>query len=205
MLIAAQKEALAAGMVSPRNLWESAQELARLLGHRNAERFFVEPGSEPADPASAPIEQPPDPKLQEIAARIEIEKTQALADAATEEKKAQFEMELERQRFEFQKELELLRLQAKAAEAEAKARASEQGVQPQNTIHFNASDEVAGKLGEHFVASQRAIEQAMAALIEGQQQLATALSGAARALAAPKRVIRDENGRIVGAETVTTH
>jgi hypothetical protein len=205
MLIAAQKEALAAGMVSPRNLWESAQELARLLGHRNAERFFVEPGSEPADPMSAPIQQPPDPKLQEIAARIEIEKTQALADAATEEKKAQFEMELERQRFEFQKELELLRIQAKIAGEEAKARASGQNVQPQNTIHFNASDEVAGKLGEHFVASQRAIEQAMAALIEGQQQLAVALQSAASAIAAPKRVIRDENGRIIGAETVTTH
>src|SRR5262245_1776585 len=45
MIIAAQKEAIAAGMVSPKNLYNSAKELTRLAGHKNVDTFFTPPGA----------------------------------------------------------------------------------------------------------------------------------------------------------------
>src|SRR5262249_741372 len=57
LLIGAQEKAVPVGMVSPRNLHESAKELTKLLGHKDTDRFFTAPGqpANPADPASAPI------------------------------------------------------------------------------------------------------------------------------------------------------
>jgi hypothetical protein len=64
MIIAAQKEAIAAGLVSPKNLYNSAKELTRLAGHKNVDTFFTPPGAppDPNDPTSAPIRPPADPR-----------------------------------------------------------------------------------------------------------------------------------------------
>src|SRR6478735_7781207 len=59
MVIGAQEKAIAAGLVSPKNLYNSARELTRLVGHKNVDLFFTPPGApaDPNDPASAPIQQ----------------------------------------------------------------------------------------------------------------------------------------------------
>ena len=58
MIIAAQKEAIAAGMVSPKNLYNSAKELTRLAGHKNVDTFFTPPGA-PSDPNDEDHRQEP--------------------------------------------------------------------------------------------------------------------------------------------------
>ena len=82
MVIGAQEKAIAAGLVSPKNLYNSARELTKLAGHKNVGLFFTPPGTppDPNDPASAPIQPPSDPKAQEAQQRIELEKAKAAAD-----------------------------------------------------------------------------------------------------------------------------
>ena len=45
LIIGAQKEAIAAGLVSAKNLFHSAKELVKLAGHKNADAFFTPPGA----------------------------------------------------------------------------------------------------------------------------------------------------------------
>ncbi|MCC6779780.1 MAG: hypothetical protein IT537_24630 [Hyphomicrobiales bacterium] len=115
LIIAAQEKAIAAGMVSPRNLYASAKELTRLAGHKNADMFFTPPGQkpDPNDPTSGPIQPPGDPQLAALERKAEIEKLQAQADIETQNKKAEAEMALAQQRFELERQLKLLDAQIK--------------------------------------------------------------------------------------------
>jgi hypothetical protein len=82
LIIGAQEKAIAAGLVSPKNLYNSAKELTKLVGHKNVDMFFTPPGAaaDPQDPASAPIPPPPDPKAAEAQGRLQLEHAKAAAD-----------------------------------------------------------------------------------------------------------------------------
>jgi hypothetical protein len=96
MVIGAQEKAVAAALVSPKNLYNSAKELTRLAGHKNVDLFFTRPGSppDPNDPASAPIQPPSDPKTQEAQQRIALEKARAGVDAQLGAQKQQADREM---------------------------------------------------------------------------------------------------------------
>ena len=96
MLIGAQEKAIAAGLVSPKNLYNSASELTKLAGHKNVGLFFTPPGTppDPDDPASAPIQPPSDPKAQEAQQRIELEKAKAAADGQLSAQKHQADQQM---------------------------------------------------------------------------------------------------------------
>jgi hypothetical protein len=110
MIIAAQKEAIAAGMVSPKNLYNSAKELTRLAGHKNVDTFFTPPGAppDPNDPTSSPITPPASPEIDQMNRHAEIEKLQAQADIATQNRKVEAEIVLAERKFELERELKLL-------------------------------------------------------------------------------------------------
>jgi hypothetical protein len=113
LIIGAQKQAIAAGLVSAKNLFHSAKELVKLAGHKNVDAFFTPPGApaDPADPASAPIQPPPDPKHAEIAAKAQAEQAKITADAAHQKMKLDAQLAFEREKFALEKELKLLDLQ----------------------------------------------------------------------------------------------
>jgi hypothetical protein len=96
MIIGAQKEAVAAGLVSPKNLFNSAKELVKLVGHRNVETFFTPPGAGASanDPTSAPIPQPPDPKAAQAQGRLELEHAKAASDAQLAAQKTRADQEM---------------------------------------------------------------------------------------------------------------
>ena len=96
MVIGAQEKAIAAGLVSPKNLYNSAQELTKLAGHKNVGLFFTPPGTpgDPNDPASAPIQPPSDPKAQEAQQRIELEIAKAAADGQLSAQKQQADQQM---------------------------------------------------------------------------------------------------------------
>src|SRR6266481_3856528 len=113
LIIGAQREAIAAGLVSAKNLFHSAKELVKLAGHKNVDAFFTPPGA-PADrndPASAPIAPPADPKHAEIAAKAQTEQAKITADAAHQKMKLDAQLAFEREKFALEKELKLLDLQ----------------------------------------------------------------------------------------------
>jgi hypothetical protein len=112
-LIGLQKEALAAGktnLVSDDNLFNSAKEFTRLVGLKNVERYFTDPRTQPVPQAG------PNPAVIELQLRSEIEKAQAQADIATQQKKIESEMALAQQRFELEKQLKLLDAQLRVEE-----------------------------------------------------------------------------------------
>jgi len=113
LIIGAQKEAIAAGLVSAKNLFHSAKELVKLAGHKNVDAFFTPPGApaDPNDPASAPIGPPADPKHAEIAARAQTDQAKITADAAHQKMKLDAQLAFEREKFALEKELKLLDLQ----------------------------------------------------------------------------------------------
>jgi hypothetical protein len=96
MIIGAQKEAIAAGLVSPKNLFNSAKELTRLAGHKNVDAFFTAPGAppDPNDPTSAPITPPPDPKVQEGQQKLQLEQAKAASDSQLNAQRHQAEQQM---------------------------------------------------------------------------------------------------------------
>jgi hypothetical protein len=102
LIIAAQEKAIAAGLVSAKNLYASAKELTKLAGHKNVDLFFTAPGGAPdQDPGAQPIQPSPDPKMAELQAKAEIEKLQATADIETNNRKLEAEAALAQQKFAF--------------------------------------------------------------------------------------------------------
>jgi hypothetical protein len=180
MIIAAQEKAIAAGLVSPKNLYNAARELTRLAGHKNVDLFFTAPGT-PADPndaSSAPIAPPADPKLTELERKAEIEKLQAEADIATQTRKTQAELALNERKFELEKELKLL-------DAQIRREQHDQGMTRSLARALMAGGEGApdGAPREHPVL-----------------RTVTELLGELKRANAPRKIVRDAAGTAIAIE-----
>lgn len=142
LLIGAQEKAIAAGMVSKKNLYNSAKMLTKLLGHKDVEEFFTHPGKQPdpnqqPDPADEVIQPPPDPKMAELEkksqldqqalqSKAEIEKIQAQADIATNNTKVQADIMLAEKKFQLDRELALFTAQLDREDREFERQAKAQ-------------------------------------------------------------------------------
>lgn len=137
LIIGAQEKAVALGMVSKNNFYNSAKELVKLIGRKDPEAFFTAPNMQPDqnDPASAPIEAPTDPKVMQIQMqsqldaqsdqrKAEIETVQMQADIAAKRDQTQAEMMRDDREHQLKKELAVLEFQLerelKMAELEMK-------------------------------------------------------------------------------------
>lgn len=135
-----QKEMLAGGkahLVGDKELYETASEITKIMGHKNPDRFFNDPDEkdEQGQPKHPPQPPPEDPAVQvakvkaqtdqqslQVKAQIDqqadqrkaqIEVTQAQADMATEREKLQGDMALAQQKFELERELKLMEFEMK--------------------------------------------------------------------------------------------
>jgi hypothetical protein len=190
MIIAAQKEAIAAGMVSPKNLYNSAKELTRLAGHKNVDTFFTPPGAppDPNDPTSAPIAPPASPEIDKLNRHAEIEKLQAEADIATQNRKAEAEIALAERKFELERELKLLDARIKRDQHEqvmqtAMARALMTGGEPGPDPHHALGHDRGSEAG---AGGEPAEHPMLATVREFMAELKKAN--------APRRVVRDAHG-----------
>lgn len=175
-LIGLQKEALAAGLtnlVTVENLYNAAKELARVLELKNVDLFF-------SNPAGRPVAEQPNPVLVQAKAQAELETLQAQAGIALQSKKAEAELALQERKFQLDRELKLLEHQLKVEERKAAAIAK--------AVTAPAGDDSDAE------ASGPGPSATAALLAEFMQML--------RAANAPKRVVRDEQGRVVGVEPV---
>jgi hypothetical protein len=99
VLINAQKDALAGGLtniVTPANLYNASQELARAIGRKDGEQFFTDPATQPAPQA------PPDPKLIQIQNQKELAQQKAQADQQHQLTKAQADMAEQNNKFQLE-------------------------------------------------------------------------------------------------------
>ena len=90
-----QKELLQGGktnLVGDAQLYNTAAEITRIMGHKNPDRFFSDPNAR--DPATGaflhpPAPPPPDPKILALQARAQSDQQQSQADAQLAQLKAQ--------------------------------------------------------------------------------------------------------------------
>lgn len=93
-----QKELIMGGkahMVTDEKLYNTTKRLTRLLNEPDTETFFVDPTK--PDPKTGQLPQPQpqiDPKVVEIQGKLAIEKIQAQADIATEQKKTESQIQI---------------------------------------------------------------------------------------------------------------
>lgn len=134
--------------------------------------------------AQAAQAQRPDPNAAEMN-RLTLDAEHKRAELALRQQEMQVEAELKRQQIEADRELKLLALQQRAVPAAA--------IEMKHNSDAIAGPlaEVVARLGESLAASQAQQTQA----------IMTALERTAAALTAPKRVVRDAQGRVIGAET----
>jgi hypothetical protein len=190
MIIAAQKEAIAAGLVSAKNLYNSARELTRLVGHKNVDTFFTAPGAkpDPQDPTSAPIQPPSNPEIEKMNRQAEIEKLQAEADIATQKRKTEAEIALADRKFALERELKLLDAQIKREQHEQSLQAAMTRVlvSPGSGLGTGGGEPGADRGSEPGAGGEPA-EHPMAATV---RELVAELKRAN----APRRVVRDGEG-----------
>jgi hypothetical protein len=93
-----QKQLVAGGkinLVGDRELYNTAAELTRIMGHKNPDRFFCDPAAinpqtgQLLHPLPAPPAPPPDPKLLAVQARAQADQAAAAHKAQLEQQKAQ--------------------------------------------------------------------------------------------------------------------
>src|SRR5205085_9188025 len=120
MAIANVQKQLAAGgkadLVGDRELYNTASELTRIMGHKNPDRFFCDPAAinpqtgqllhpPPQQPAS-----PPDPKLLVAQARAQADQASAAHKVHLDQQRAQ--SDTIHQQVKIQAEIELARIKA---------------------------------------------------------------------------------------------
>jgi hypothetical protein len=92
-----QKEAMVGGLtnlVSPTNLYNTAKEITRLVGHKDVDTFFTDPKTQP------PPQPKPDPKIQAIQIQAQTDMQQAQFDAQAKERQMQMQAQQEAQRMQ---------------------------------------------------------------------------------------------------------
>lgn len=139
-LVNIQKELLAGGkahMVGDRELYNTATELTRIMGHKNPGRFFNDPTAvnpltgQLLHPRPAPPAPPPDPKLLALQARAQadqlaaahraqVEQQRIQADAIHQQVKMQAEIELTKIKTELDARMKVLDAHLKGAAEQQK-------------------------------------------------------------------------------------
>jgi hypothetical protein len=172
-----QKEALGAGLsnlVSVQNLYNSAAEVVKLVDLKNVDQFFTDPRTQP------PPQPRPDPKLMQIQTQAQLDQQQAQGQLAMQDRKAQHDAALAQQRFELDRQTALL--QHELALRDQQFRHAHQAI-----AAAAGPDAAAGGAGAQNLAP-----------------LVAHLAGLMQQINAPKRVVRDAQGRVAGVEPVTT-
>ena len=186
-----QKEAATAGLtnlVTTENLYKSAVEFCKLAGRKDYSDFFTDPKTQP------PLQPKPDPKLIEIQAQAQADSEQAKVRQQMDTQKLQADQSLQAQRFQDDRTLELIK--------------ADQGAEK----HQQNMTQSAQKHG-HDMAKAEAdqLHQAIASAAgsgDGKDGKGGAnaaplighLMTMMKQINAPKRVVRDAQGRVSHVE-----
>ncbi|HEY4406129.1 MAG TPA: hypothetical protein VGN55_15890, partial [Xanthobacteraceae bacterium] len=168
-----QKEALAGGLsnlVTVQNLYNAAAEVVKLVDLKNVDQFFTDPKTQ------APPQPRPDPKLMQIQTQAQLDAAQAQGQLTIQDRKAQRDAALAQQRFELDRQMLLLQ--------------HELAMRDQQFRHVQAA---VGAVG-----GSEGVPDAGAA--PGAAALVAQLMDTIRQMNAPKRVVRDAQGRVSHVE-----
>jgi len=197
-----QEKAIAAGLVSRKNLYKSASELTKLVGHKSPDDFFVDPSKppNPQDPASAPIPPPPDPRAAGEQQKAQLEQQKAQHSAILDQQKMQADLQHQQAKNAAEAALEEKKFQL---EAEMKRIDAQLKIQTAERQHQYKLAELAAQ--SHAHAQNAAVDTEKAHATAPKDHLTPLLAELMdhlRKASAPKRIVRDENGRVSHVEPV---
>jgi len=134
-----QKELLMGGktnLVGDQELFNTASEISKLMGHKNADKFFNDPKA--TDPKTGkllhpPVQPPPDPKLQveqmkqqgkqqEVAHKAQLDQQKAQTDAMHQQMKAAADIEIAKVKAELDAKIAIVEAHVKMVVEEQKMR-----------------------------------------------------------------------------------
>lgn len=139
-----QKELLAGGksnLVGDKELYNTAAELIRIMGHRNPDKFINDPDAkdpETGQPLHPPVQPPPDPKVMAIQAQAQNDQQELALKAQLDKQKAADAAQLAQFKAEMDAKLKVIDAHLKALEMERKS------INDQQQHHAHMAETVMG-------------------------------------------------------------
>ena len=201
----AQQAAIAAGgmglLVTPKNVYNTQKRIVEAAGEKDPALYWTDPGDKMPQP-------PPDPKAGEVEARAQAEQAKMQADvqkfqatSQIDREKHEADMQLERERMQHDAQLKL-QMHAMTLQANGQTEAMRVQAASKPAVQVGLADGTE----QAIVANMAGLAQQMAQMQEQTQlmmaQLAQAMTQMAVAIASPKEIVRDANGRVAGSKTV---
>lgn len=149
MALAGIQEKLIAGgkanLVDDNNIFNLASEIAKVMGHKNADKFFNDPMAK--DPKTGqllhpPVPPPPDPKVMAIQEQAKNDQQELAMKGQLDQQKAKDAAALAQFKAEVDAKLKVVDAHLKAIEAENKLKASTQ------QHHMNQAETVLGMVAD---------------------------------------------------------
>ena len=178
-------------LLNPKKIYNVQARLAETAGFKNPGEFWVDPDSLP--PAQ-PKQAPPDPKilLEQAKLQNDVHKTQA--EMQIEQQQSAMELEFKRQEAELNRQHEVAMTELKLESAE-RIRAAEL-LMEQTRVQQESEKQQEQQETESAEDSGPSVTEMLLA------QIQSTIATLAASNAAPKQVIRDENGNIIGIQSV---
>ena len=209
MMLQAQKEALALGLTTPENIYNSLKQLSSALGFKNPDPYWTDPTQHPHQPQ-------PNPEMMKIQAQQQMENQKLQAQMQLEREKAQIEVqkimqEQQAQAAEREKELQLEAqrnaLQAQHEAQLAQMKADQDARVRDQEMAFNewkakleaetkivTAKIAAGAKGTELGDEPSSEEIQSQAVLAAMQGLTQAIQGMTMAHAAPKKLVVNPDG-----------
>jgi hypothetical protein len=196
-ILQVQREAMAIGVSTPKNIYSAAKRLAENAGFSDGNEFFTNPEQQqPQQPHANPLLE-----VEQVKQQGQMQTKQM--DLQAEQQKFVAETELEKQKmavdYQQKKELEQMQIisneRIKAAEIEASKEAK---------LMELAAGIISAQIGSaQSVDDTTKIDQAgmVDPNMEVIREVMQSIQGMASALSAPKYIVRDANGRAVGVQS----
>lgn len=225
VVIGAQEKLLAAfgpdnPYVKPEQIYASLAGLVQAAGLKSVDSYFTSPDPQEVAARLEAMKNQPSPEQMKAQAEMQVEQAKMQAQMQMRQLELQSDIALENARMQVARDKEMAQMQADLEVAKAKIAADELAAQRDREAQGQKLA-VEATLKREQMALTRELEyakmgmadnedgqpmdaQAMAldGLMRQTQMLMQGLAEAARLSAQPKRVVRDENGDIVGVESV---
>ena len=191
----AQKEAIAMGgldtIVTLKNVYNVQAKITENAGFKAVEQFWTDPEQNPPQQQ----EEKPDPEMEKAKQELELARAKGEQEMSLAQQKAELDMQIKRAMAEFDAQMKMQQQADKPAG-------------PVATVNIDGKEQI-GALTESLgtMAQDQAMrmEEAQMMIAQAAQvmaQAAATVQQAMQSMSAPKRVVRDEMGRVSGVEAV---
>lgn len=184
--------------VKPENIWASTSKMVEAAGLRTPTLYFTEPDPEEVQAKVEAMRNAPDPEMVKLQAQAQLDQARMQMDMQAE--KARMEVARDKEMSQMQADLEVKRAErdAQMALKQQELQFKREELQRKMQLEYVKLGLTSNEDGDP-VKQQVSDMQTMMAQV---QDMLMATQAMAAKASAPKRVVRDENGDIVGVVPV---